>query len=637
MNKRIFPGALLAGAAWGAMASAQADEPQTVVISATRTERPIERLGSSITVLSAAEIERSAERSVIGLFDEVPGLYATEAGGFGGSTTVRLRGADTDQTLVLLDGVRVNDPGSASADFDFSTLLLTDIERIEIVRGPQSALWGSDAIGGVVNIITRKGDGPLGVRGSIEGGSFDTARAGAGISGATDRVNYAVSGSYLYTNGFSRVDERLGATEKDGTRAFTVTGRAGTLVNEAYEVTFAGSLSGANAETDVSLSNVRGDGDAESKRRVYSGQINNLFDLLNGRFRNRVSAFVLKSDRDFYDSRSVSARDTALSGGSYGGEYHGSLALGAATTLSLGARAQIDTGEGIATRADGVRVPQYDAEFDTYSAYGQVELEPLRNLDLTAGGRVDDFENGGNHGTYRLTGSWLFDRTGTRIRASFGTGAKAPTIYQTFFAGPDPGVGGTLLGNRDLKVETSKGWDAAIEQSLLNDALRLGVTYFDQTIENMIQYTNVVFGVSSTYLNLGKVNIDGLETSVSVRPSDWMTINASYTRTDAREAGATSPLARTPRDTGSVRFDVRAAQRVTFGISAVYVGEQFSRTLRRDPLDDFIRVDLAAHVALTDAVEAFARIENLLDEQYQVILNAATADRSAYGGVRWRF
>ncbi len=344
---------------------------------------------------------------MIGLFDQVPGLYATEAGGFGGATTVRLRGADTDQTLVLLDGVRVNDPGSASGDFDFSTLLLTDIERIEVVRGPQSALWGSDAIGGVVNIITRKGSGPLGARGAVEGGSFNTARAGVGLSASTDRVNYAVSGSYLYTDGFSRVDENLGAKEKDGTRTFTLTGKAGVQVTDAYEITFAGSFSGANAETDPSLSSVNGDGDATTKRRVYSGQINNLFAALDGRLRNRISAFLLESDRDFFDSRSAATRLTSITGQSYGGEYQGSLDLAPATTLTLGARAQIDTGEGVVTRSNGLSTRQYDAEFDTYSAYGQIELEPIRNLDLTAGGRIDDFENGGSHGTYRLTGSWL--------------------------------------------------------------------------------------------------------------------------------------------------------------------------------------------------------------------------------------
>ncbi len=220
------------------------------------------------------------------------------------------------------------------------------------------------------------------------------------------------------------------------------------------------------------------------------------------------------------------------------------------------------------TRSNGLSTQQYDAEFDTYSAYGQIELAPIRDLDLTAGGRVDDFENGGTHGTYRLTGSWLFDRTGTRLRSSFGTGAKAPTIYQTFFFGPDPGVGGTLRGNRDLEVETSKGFDVGVEQSLLNGKLRLGVTYFDQTIENMIQYTNIVLGVSSTYVNLGKVDIDGVESFVTVRPADWMSINANYTRTDAHEAGVSSPLARTPRDTGSLGIDFRPLSRLNVEVNA---------------------------------------------------------------------
>jgi vitamin B12 transporter len=637
MKTKSIAGLMFAGVACTVVVPGQAEEPRTVVISATRTERPIEGLGSSVTVISAAEIERSAKRTVIGLFDQVPGLYATETGGFGGTTTVRLRGADTDQTLVLLDGVRVNDPGSASGEFDFSTLLLTDIERIEIVRGPQSALWGSDAIGGIVNIITRRGDGSIATRGSLEGGSFGTVRAGAGVAGGSDTAHYAVSGSYLHTDGFSRVSEAIGARERDGVEAFSVTGKTGLRVTDSYELMFAGSVSGANAETDPSLANVSGDGDADTRRRVYSGQLDNLFQLLDGKLQNRASVFLLRSDRDFYDSRSSSARYTSLSGRSYGGEYLVTADVARDARLTLGARLQTDTGEGSMTRSNGLTVRQYDAEFDTRSAYGQIELQPLQQLNLTLGGRADDFDNGGTHGTWRATGSWLIERTGTRLRASYGTGAKAPTIYQSFYSGPDPAVGGTLTGNRDLHVETSRGFDVGVEQIALGGALRFGVTYFDQAIDDMIQYTNIVFGVSSTYVNLGKVDVEGVESFVKLQPAEWVAIDAGYTRTDAHEAGATSPLARTPRDTGFLGIAFMPQSRLNVGANAVYVGDQFNRTLRRDPIDGFVRVDLVGGFKLNDRVDVFARVENLFDEQYEVIRNAGTAGRSAYGGVRMRF
>ncbi len=189
-----------------------------------------------------------------------------------------------------------------------------------------------------------------------------------------DRISYSLSGSYLRTDGFSRVDENLGATEEDGARTYTLTGKAGAHVTDIYEISFAGSFSGATADTDPSLSSVSGDGDAETKRKVYSGQVNNLIELLDGRFHNRISAFLLQSDRDFFDSRSAAARYTSINGKSYGGEYQGSLDFAKSTTLTVGARAQIDSGEGFATRSNGLRVPQYDAEFETYSAYGQIEL-----------------------------------------------------------------------------------------------------------------------------------------------------------------------------------------------------------------------------------------------------------------------
>lgn len=626
--------ALTAGAGHGAQAPAS-DGLETVIVTATRTERSADTIGSAVSVIGRADIERRNEKNMLGLFNQLPGVYATESGGLGGTTNVRLRGADSDQTLVLLDGMRVNDPASAAGDFDFSSLLVTDIERIEVVRGPQSTLWGSDAIGGVINIITRKGDGRPSGSVFAEGGSFSTYRLGGSVRGAADRLRYALSGSGLSTDGFSRVDENLGATERDGSELLTFNANLNAGIYDNYAIDLVAHYSDADADTDPSLSGISGDGEASSRRSVSSAQIDNNFTLSAGALRNRLSLFTTRTEREFHNPRNSQSR-SLFDGRSYGAEYQGDIDTGAGT-LVFGARRQVDSARG-SSRGGLGRLRQFDEDFDTDSVYLQWQSEPLPALHLTLGMRRDDFEIGGTENTYRVTAAKHFAGSGTVLRGSYGTGVKAPTIYQAFFNGPDPIFGGTLSGNPELAVEESEGFDIGIRQSLLQQRLTLELSHFRQDIDNLIEFQSVVFGVSSTYVNIASVAIsEGYELTANWRLGNWLSLNGSYTHLIAVDEATDNELACTPRETAAVGMQFQPTPKWSIGLYGNHVGAQFNRSRQRQRLDGFTKLDLSVQYQLTDSLQLFARIDNVSDREYQYILNAGTADRSAYAGFRLAF
>ena len=282
-----------------------------VVVTATRTPQPIQRIGSAITVITAEEIERSATsptRSVDDLFRRVPGVSLTQAGGPGQVQTVRIRGGDVRHTLVLIDGIRMNDPVSTGREFDFANLVLADIERIEVLRGPQSALYGSDAMGGVINIITRRGRGAPKASLAIEGGSFNTKEARGAVSGGNERVDFSVGFAGLDTDGFSAFGYRIprlrylapGGFEKDGADRRGVTGRVGVNVTDDVRVEFGGGSNYNRAEYDAAFLPFP-DTPSLATSRLHNGYGRLIADTFGGTLRNTVTTFANRTEREFRD------------------------------------------------------------------------------------------------------------------------------------------------------------------------------------------------------------------------------------------------------------------------------------------------------------------------------------------------
>ncbi len=604
-----------------------------IVITASRFPEEAGKVGSAVTVIDRTEIEAARAENVAELLETVPGLTVNQAGGVGGSASVFIRGADEDQTLVLIDGIRVNDPASTGSEFDFSVFSLGNVERIEVLRGPQSGLYGSDAIGGVISIVTRKGDGPPQAVVEVEGGSFKTFAQRAHASGSKDGFNASISASNFRTSGFSRFS---GGSEDDATRKQSVNARLDyDDPSSVWGVTVTAGRYELDAELDsIGLSAGRDSSDKVERRLTLVAATARL-NLLGSDFQNKLTAFFTNSERDFFDddgavSSPLIGRTSFFEGTSRGVEYQGDLAVRDRDKLIFGGKIDNQTGRSFDEDSVAGIDPRYDVEETWRSAFAVYSFNPTDVFNLTGAVRLDEFGDVGTESTYRVTAAYRFPEWGTKLRGSYGTGAKAPTIQQRF---EDSGF---ALGNPDLEIETSRGFDIGVDQELAGGAVTLSGTYFSNDIQNLINAEFDPISGRFLFVNVDEAEIDGIELSASWRASDWLTLKGAYTYLDAFDNNGDA-LARRPDHAFKAKVILQPLEKLRLSASATYVGERFNRSGERDLIDDYIRVDLAGNYDLRENVELFMRAENVFDADYEEVSGFGTAGRSAYVGLRARF
>jgi len=455
-----------------------------ITVTATRNPLAVSRAGSAVDVIDHDEIERMGATSLRDVLQSIPGLYIHESGGAGSLTNIALRGAAPGQTLILVDGVRIGDPTSTDNAPDLGGMALGDIERIEILRGPQSALYGSDAMGGVVQIITRKGKGPPRKTVSVEGGSYGTLRARGAVSGSTDAVSYALSIDVLHSQGFPRYGYRAthpiflsdGVTPlpplpgSDPTNRGGATGRASYSLGGASEIEFGFAVNSNKISFDNPYAVLPVDvfnpfnQSTELNGRAYSRFTNKMFD---GQLRNQFSLFATALDNVVAETEScpedfISNCRTNYHGSRAGAEYQGDLNLGDFGKLTLGLRNETERSNlshDLPANLGGGRAGDFIGQQTTNSAYALQQFELGDRLDLSVAGRVDSVLNGRAFATGRATAAWRILETGGKLRASVGTGAKVPSLYQRF--GP--------YGLASLAPEENIGVDAGIDQPLFEN------------------------------------------------------------------------------------------------------------------------------------------------------------------------
>lgn len=604
---------------------------EPIIITANRSAESASRTGSAITVISREQIEAARAENVLEVLETVPGLAINQAGGIGGATSVFMRGADSDQTQVLIDGVRVNDPGGAAGEFDFSLFSLANVERIEVLRGPQSGLYGSDAIGGVINIITRKGEGEPQATVEVEGGRYKTHAERAHVSGSQGGVSLSAGASNFRASGFSRMK---GYSEDDATEKQSANLRLDADVTRNAGVSL--SLGRYHTDADIDTSPQRGEDDSSSKT-LSTAALTGRADLFDGAMRNTVTLFANGTDRTFFEddwssAAGAQARRDDYEGTRAGVEWQSDLTLREVDTLTVGARAERETGEQIFTIDGSPETVAFRGEERTSAAFALYQFNPIEALTLTAASRIEDFGSAGIEDTHRLTAAYRIAETGTKLRASYGTGAKAPTLLQRYSTG-------NVTGNPDLAVETSKGFDIGVDQTLLDGKVTLSGTYFQNDIENLIEFvgTDPNNFLAGTYENLAAVETSGSELAATVSPVAWLSLNASYTYLEATDAATGHHLARRPRHTAHASATLRPTDALHVRLSAVYVGERFNQSRERGVLDGYVRLDASGGYDLNENAEAFFRVENLFDAQYEEIQGFNSADRSAYAGLRVKF
>jgi len=598
-----------------------------VVVTATRDEVPIEQVGSSITVVTAKEIEQQQKRTVADALRMVPGLDLVSNSGTGSFTEVSLRGTKSGHTLVLIDGVEVNDPSDANGAFNFANLTADSIERIEVLNGPQSTLYGSQAIGGVINIITKRGDGKLNGYASAEGGSFYTARETAGVRGSTDRLHYLLHFSRLDTDRISTANSKNGNSEKDPYQNTTIAARLGVnpLNNLDFEVTLRYSRSRADQDgyppPRYSLADVLGYYSTTDQLYVHSeGNLS----LLNDLWHQKLGVSYSETKRNYSDGYYYNGQSIKV-------DWQHILYLHQTNEFTVGAEHKDDFAE-----TNGMS----DKHAATTSVYLQDQIKLFDRWFTTLGVRIDDHSSFGTEATYRFTSAYLFRETGTKIRASYGSGFQSPTLYK-LNAPPYP-TQRFVGGNPNLKPEKSTGWDAGIEQRLPFMQTSLTATWFRNDLKDMISYLKNPATANYYYDNTAKAHTQGIEITASLQPVTDLSVKASYTYTATKDdttGSSTNGKQWTYRPKNKASFDANYhfLKTANLNLGLVYVGIRYSDSANTRKLKDYLLVNLAGSYDLTKNLQFFGRVDNLLDRQYEEVAGYGTPGIGAYGGVKVSF
>ncbi|SCW92926.1 vitamin B12 transporter [Sphingobium faniae] len=631
---------LFACAPMSAHAAAAADvrPDDELVVTAFRTPVEWDKVASSVTVLDQQAIEQAQPLAITDILVRTPGISLSRNGGYGTATSVRIRGADAGQSVMVIDGMRISDPSSTAGGYGFANLFADDISRIEILRGPQSILWGSDAIGGVVNVQTVRPTRALEGSFAFEGGSRDTINARAAMGGTSPLIDWRVAGSAFSTDG---VSARSNGTEGDGYRRRAASGNATIKLSSEISVDLRGYWAKGRNDFDGFAGDTTEYGRTE-EWTLYAG-FNAL--LLDGRFANRLA--ILQSDtqrRNFDPARTVRPINFDAHGRVRRYEYQGTLTLSDMAQIVFGAERdeqRMTTASPNDSAAPYLLTPH---RTDTDSLYGEMRLTPVKGVTLSGGVRRDHNSRFGNNTAFSGGAVWSIEEGNTVLRASYDEGFKAPSLYQLF----------SDYGSAGLRPEKAKGWEIGFEQAV-GQLLRLSATWFDRDTDNLIDFaycptsgalpsecyipgtTTERFGY---YANVKQSHARGLELSGSL---EWRGLfadaNYSWIKAEDRTSGRNygRQLARVPRHMANGELGYRFPFGLKASVAVRYAGEIYDRATGTARLDDYWLTDLRADWQVRPGLSLYGRVENLSDTHYETASGYGTLGRSFHAGIRSRF
>jgi vitamin B12 transporter len=609
----VAPAALVlwASAAQAAeTASKDALDLPVMTVTANREATPLAKSGSAVTVITRDDIEKTQATAVIDVLRTVPGVQVSQYGGPGKQAAVRLRGAPAHHTLVLIDGMEVADTSSAQQSYDFGHLMVTDIERIEVLRGPQSTLYGADAIGGVVHIITRKGKGALQGRAALEIGSFNTQNLMLAASGAADKIDYAVSVNGYRSNGFNIAHHSPASDEDDGYKNITLNTRFGAQLSENVRIDTALRYMHSDVETDAWVSGRAADSNDEMRKKELAARAALTFDTFGKTLQHVLAVNHTMARRDGYTTNDQ--RTWFYDGWKDKLEYQGTWRRYQGHTVVFGMESETEFAETGPEFGKG-----QDDSVTSNGFYGNYLAEITDDATLSAGVRVDAHQDYGTNFTYRLTGSYAFPAYGMRLHSSVGTGFRAPSLFELY----DP-----TYGNAALDPEKSLGFDFGVAGAFLNDKLHTDITLFHTRTTNLIQWA------ASGYTNVGKTLAKGIEAQVQADILPTLSIDATYTYTNAKNTQTDQSLARTPDHTASVGVTYWALDDLETQLR--WRGASNTRdSATNNKIGGYGVFDVKARYLLNDHIALKGRVENLLDKRYEEYDTYATSGVAVYAGV----
>lgn len=620
----------------------QATEPtlESVAVIASRSGDavPVDQLGASVTVIDAKQMEERQTRIVSDVLRDVPGVAVSRTGAVGGMTQVRLRGTEGNHVLVLIDGIKVSDP--YQGEYDFGTLIADEAARVEVLRGQQSSLWGSDAIGGVIQYSTLTGAQAPGIRARVEAGSFGTVSTSLRAAGVNGDVDYAVSATQYHTDGqpTSRFGSRNVGSDSVGLSAkgiwkanslLTLTGVA------RYSYTDAdGNNSEANPASPLFGYTVDSPG-VHSRTEAFYGLLQADLTSPDRRWTHTLSAQVADTTRKGFNAKGFDYgnKGNRLKGSLSSTYRFGSDAVQQRVTAALDAeREEFQNTSLSASAFQGKR------STNNVGLVGQYEAVVNDALSLGASVRRDNNNRFDNASTWRLQGSYTLP-TDTRIHAAYGTGIKNPGYFELYGYSD-----GRYIGNPNLQPEKSKGWEVGVAQQFMGQKIKIGATWFDSTLTNEIYTTYPAPSYIATPGNRATDSTQrGLELSAGARLHPQLQVDVAYTYLHALENGKVE--VRRPKNIASLNVTGFSADRKLSGTVTVRYNGKQQDVAFTDPsyvplnvtLKSYSLVNLNVEYQITPKISAYGRIENALNKQYEEIFSFATPGRAAYVGVRMAF
>jgi vitamin B12 transporter len=610
-----------------------------IVVTATKTEVPLKNVAASVTVITKEEIEARQATEIPSLLREVPGLNVTQQGSRGSTTTVFPRGGNSNFNLVLIDGVKVNDAGGF---FDFGDLSTDNIERIEIIRGPQSALYGADAMGSVIQIFTKKGKGPPRIEASFAGGNLNTFEEKVNLSGAAGQVGYSLAVGRTDTDGSLPINNAF--------RETTVSGRLDYQVEKALDLNFTVRYTDSEFQFPTGVAGDRFEPldpnqSSDRQRLVLSGKASH---SLTPWWQQTFQIGWYQQDFAFDDRFDPCCDFSTLQSRNEEQRFSLDYFWNLAAPTVLGISNLVTAGFAYEWQGFDQRTVITDTDFpfsssnsdsrDNKAFYLQNQLEWQKRLFLTAGFRVDDNSTFGTEVTPRVSAAYVIPVTETKIRGSYGEGIKEPTFIDIFGDGSE-----FSRGNVNLKPERSRSWEIGLDQSVLKGFADLSATYFHQRFEDLITAVFVPEPPSGFFRaeNLRSASAEGVEVAARMRPGFGLTVSGTYTFLETKvlddggvESGAVQegkPLIRRPKHSGSLIID-HIWNRLHSNLTATFVGDRpdaffdpVTFQSQRVTAKGYATVDVAASYRLLKdryhlrELTAFGKILNLFDEKYEPI------------------
>lgn len=594
-------------------------ENAPVVVSATRIPIPEENSPATISVVSALDLEQKQIERVADALRQVPGLSVVQTGSAGQLTSVFTRGLRSEHTQVLLDGIPINQ--GLQGAFDFANLTTDNIDRIEIVRGPQSTLYGPGALAGVIQIFTKQGSGTPTVAAAAEGGSYGTFRESLQISGSWHEFDYSLGISQLDTDN---------ARANNQYRLSNAIANVGWSPNDQWRVGSLFLYSSADTGNPNSIFTPQPFDNFLTEKWLVSPHLDyKPVDWWQHKF-----IFGYDHERQLNDpnddgfvgpTRALFERTTI--------DYQNDLRPASWLTLTSGffyTRVNAGQERPFVSQAFGPQPKFVSDHTDETAGFLQASVTPLAGLNLVAGGRYDYFNQFGDVWTYRVAGSYLFKPSDTTLHSSYATGFSPPSSQDKIFG-----------NNFDLRPERDRGFDAGIEQRFCDNRVRVGVTYFHNNLSNIIGFN----GLFET-LNLGAARTQGLEFETHIIPIHDLTISASYTYLDAEKTSVAdisqlqgARLPRRPRNEVYVAASYLWCKKLRTTAEAKFVNarEELNFSAPNFDIEDYSFVNFATEYEINSHLSVFGRIDNLTNEHYSEVFGFPALGRAAYGGVKLRF